>query len=146
MKNIQNELLPLPHAIAMVNRMQAAKAKDKITDFNLTFSQIPFLMKVIHYPTALTQDQLSKMLFIDPAATARAIEQLEKKGLVTRNVNPDNRRQKLISATEKAHCMSAELRSALCAATQEILEPLKPEEQTMLAQLLTKICEYGIQG
>jgi DNA-binding MarR family transcriptional regulator len=49
---------------------------------------------------------LSASLSIDKAATARALHQLEKQGFVFRKINPDNRRQKLVNASQKARDIS----------------------------------------
>lgn len=145
MNRFQDEQFPLGYAVAMTHRMQAAKAKEKVSQYGVTFGQVPFLMELLHNKEPMTQDALSKALFIDPAATARAVEQLEIKGLVKRKVNPKNRRQKLVSATDKANWLKSDIRSSLREATQEVLAPLTPEEQKTLATLLAKICEHGLQ-
>ncbi|WP_066853273.1 MarR family winged helix-turn-helix transcriptional regulator [Halodesulfovibrio spirochaetisodalis] len=145
MNGFTDEQFPLGYAVSMTSRIQAAKAKEKITKFDVTFGQVPFLMEVLRNKEPMTQDELSKALFIDPAATARAIEQLEKKGLVKRKVNPKNRRQKLVSATDKANWMKGELRASLREGTQEMLEALTPEEQETLSKLLAKVCKHNMQ-
>lgn len=144
MNRFQDEQFPLGYAVAMTHRMQAAKAKEKISQYGITFGQVPFLMEILHNKEPMTQDALSKALFIDPAATARAVEQLEIKGFVRRKVNPKNRRQKLVSATDKANWIKGELRSSLREATHEVLAPLTAEEQKTLADLLAKICEHSM--
>lgn len=144
MKRFKEEHFPLGYGVAMAHRMQAAKAKGKIAQFGVTFGQVPFLLSVLYSKEPMTQDALSKALFIDPAATARALEQLENKGFIKRKVNPKNRRQKLVSATDKASWIKGELRSSLREATQEVLAPLTTEEQKILADLLAKICEHGM--
>ncbi|WP_290921432.1 MarR family transcriptional regulator [Halodesulfovibrio sp.] len=145
MTRFQDEQFPLGYAVAMAHRMQAAKAKEKVSQYGITFGQVPFMMELLHSKEPMTQDALSKALFIDPAATARAVEQLEIKGFVKRKVNPKNRRQKLVSATDKANWIKSDLRSSLREATQEVLEPLTPEEQKTLATLLAKVCKHGAQ-
>ncbi|SIN91453.1 MarR family winged helix-turn-helix transcriptional regulator [Halodesulfovibrio marinisediminis] len=145
MKRFQDDKFPLGYAVAMTHRMQAAKAKEKVAQYGITFGQVPFLMEILRNKEPMTQDALSKALFIDPAATARAVEQLEIKGLVKRKVNPKNRRQKLVSATDKATWMKGDIRASLREAMQEVLEPLTTEEQETLAMLLSKICEHGAQ-
>jgi len=145
MTRVQDEDFPLGYSVAMAHRMQAAKAKKNVSQYGITFGQVPFMMELLYNKEPMTQDALSKALFIDPAATARAVEQLEIKGFVKRKVNPKNRRQKLVSATDKANWIKSDLRSSLHKATQEVLEPLTPEEQKTLATLLGKICKHGAQ-
>ncbi|MEZ6852631.1 MarR family winged helix-turn-helix transcriptional regulator [Halodesulfovibrio aestuarii] len=145
MKRFSEEPIPLGYAVAMTHRMQAAKAKEKVSQYGITFGQVPFLIEILHNKEPMTQDALSKALFIDPAATARAVEQLEIKGFVTREVNPKNRRQKLVSATDKANWIKGDLRSSLRETMQEMLAPLTAEEQKTLTTLLSKVCEHGLK-
>ena len=50
---------------------------------------------------SLKMSELSRLLKIDNSAITRVVDRLEKNGLVTREPNPDDRRQYLISITEK---------------------------------------------
>lgn len=49
----------------------------------------------------LMQEELAECLDLDKGRIARTISMLEEKGLVCRNTNDQNRRQKLVSLTEK---------------------------------------------
>lgn len=142
MSNISDRPLPLGHAVAMVSRIQVSAIKKKLTRFGITFAQLPFLAELLWMSAPVTQDELSRTLFIDPAATARALEKLEAKGFVTRKVNPENRRQNLVSATDKANWIKSELRTELKQAASKTLAPLTTEEQEQLNELLTKVCLY----
>lgn len=140
MSHIFDHPIPLGYAVAMVSRIQTSALKNRLTKFGITIGQLPFLSELLWLDTPITQDALSKTLFIDPAATARALEQLEAKGFVSRKVNPDNRRQKLVRATDKARWIKGELRAELRRSTLETLAPLTTEEQEQLKDLLEKVC------
>ena len=140
--DFNDERVPVGYGVAMVSRILTATVKKNIEPLNITPAQIPFLCELLRSNAPLTQDTLSAQLLIDPAATARAIENLEKKGLVKRKVNPENRRQKLVSVTDKANWMKGDFRSALNKTIDEVLEPLEKDEQEELSRLLTKICKY----
>ena len=62
---------------------------------------VPFLSAVLCHG-GKTQDELAAWVSVSGACTARALSVLEEAGLVTRGENPDNRRQKLVYATDKA--------------------------------------------
>ncbi|MCG8529059.1 MAG: MarR family transcriptional regulator [Desulfovibrionales bacterium] len=132
--------VPLGYAVAMTSRLQSAIVKEHVQDLGITYAQVPFLAELFRQREPITQDMLSKALCIDPAATARALEHLQKKGLIRRKVNPKNRRQKLVSVTEKANWMKSDFRAALRNATMEVLEPLTRDEQEELGRLLSKVC------
>lgn len=48
----------------------------------------------------LTQDELTKIVKVDKAATARRIRSLEKKEIVFRKTDPEDKRNKKLYVTE----------------------------------------------
>lgn len=136
--------IPLGYVVAMTSRIQAAIVKEYVADTGVTYAQVPFLSELFRRKNPVTQDTLSKALCIDPAATARALDHLQKKGFISRKVNPKNRRQKLVSVTEKANWMKADFRAALRKSTMKLLEPLTTEEQQELGRLLSKVCLHDM--
>ena len=87
---------------AILHRLMITLCKREIMDLGIQASHIPFIASLLNRDEPVTQDELSAALVIDKAATARALDQLERRGFVFRMVNPDNRRQKLVTATDKA--------------------------------------------
>ena len=49
-----------------------------------------------------TQERIARYLDIDKGAVAKTVGKLEQKGFVERTVNPQNKREKLVVATDKA--------------------------------------------
>ena len=78
--DFNEDQVPVGYGVAMVRRIFIATEKKHIEPLNITPAQIPFLCELLRSNTPMTQDALSAQLLIDPAATARAIENLEKKG------------------------------------------------------------------
>ncbi|HQP50342.1 MAG TPA: MarR family transcriptional regulator, partial [Spirochaetota bacterium] len=50
---------------------------------------------------AISMSELGTALYIDNSTITRLVDRLESKGLVKRLMNPDDRRQYLLSITEK---------------------------------------------
>ena len=64
---------------------------------------------------------------------------LEKKGFVFRITNPHNRRQKLVSATQKAHRMADKLFEALQSASNVFVSDFTNEEQVTILNLMDRM-------
>jgi DNA-binding MarR family transcriptional regulator len=75
-----------------------------------------------------TMGNLSQTLEIDNAAITRLVDKLEKKALVERSINPDNRRQILITITTKGLNRAAVVKKIAKAANSKIKEGFTEEE------------------
>lgn len=75
------------------------------------------------------------------------IERLEKLGLVTKTVNPNNRRAHIISLTKKAQSFITQLQECSRLATDRALRGFKPDEVAVFQQYLTRISNnYNTEG
>ena len=104
----------------------------------------PSLAELLHYDAPVTQDALSTALAIDKAATARALDQLEQDGFVTRMVNPENRRQKLVMATAKAKAIQDALYEIFQNAGKVLMRNLSREEANQALRLLNQMIENAM--
>ena len=71
---------------AKLHRLMAAMCKQDLKDLGMQPSQIPFIVELLHCDGPVTQDELSAVLVIDKAATARAMEQLSCPVMVPRHL------------------------------------------------------------
>lgn len=87
----------------------------------------------------LRQQDLAISTIKDKGTVARALKQLEKAEIITREVDPEDRRQKRIHLTEKAHRMWTYVLEhadhAICCAQKDI----PPEELAVCTNVLNKI-------
>ena len=143
MTQTESRKTPFGYRFAMIQRLQAAIARDNLHELEVTASQIPFLAELFHHKTPMTQEALSNALVIDPAATARTLRQLEKKGLVCRKVNPDNRRQKLVTPSPKAAALKQDFYAVLEKTSEILVTGLSPDEREAALDLLDRIMANG---
>ena len=132
------------YRFAMIQRLHATLSREGILALGITTAQLPFVAELLHRQEPITQDELSKAISIDPAATARSLEQLEKKGMVTREVNPENRRQKLVTASSKAREQGDAFFAILRKASDTLVEGLTDDEKESALTLLDRIMANGI--
>ncbi|VVS90937.1 MarR family winged helix-turn-helix transcriptional regulator [Desulfoluna spongiiphila] len=144
MKNNSSRKTSFGYRFAMIQRIHTALLRDGMLTLGITTAQFPFLAELFHEQRPVTQDELSKALCIDPAATARALDQLEKKGLVNREINPENRRQKLVSITPLALEMKPGFYEVLNTASDALVTGLSGQEKKAALSLLDRIMANGI--
>ena len=78
-----------------------AQANIRKVDPSLTVDQSMLINKLMENPN-ISQKELAQLIFKDVASVTRMIELLVKTGFVTRKPNPDNRRQNILTVTDKA--------------------------------------------
>ena len=124
---------------AKLHRLMSAVCKQNLIALGIQPSQIPFIAELLHCDGPVTQDELSAVLIIDKAATARALDQLEQTGFVSRIVNPDNRRQKLVTATAKAKAIRGALYDILQTANDIFTRNFSQEDIDQILRLLNRM-------
>jgi len=88
------------HHLAVLHRLSAAYLAPRMQELGIRRGWIGVLLEVLDRP-GQPQDALCKSLKVDPAATARTLFELEKQGYVKRFEDERDRRQKLVSPTQK---------------------------------------------
>lgn len=124
---------------AKLHRLMTALCKQDLKELGIQPSQIPFIAELLHCDGPVTQDELSAVLVIDKAATARALDQLERGGFVSRLVNPDNRRQKLVTATTKAKAIEGPLYKILQATSDVFTRNFSRKDIEQMLKLLNRM-------
>jgi len=120
----------------MLHRLQMSMCRGDILEAGIQPSWFPFLAKLTFENEPVTQEYLSRALAIDKGTTARAINQLEQHGYVTRKPNPVNRRQNLVSATPRATEITQQLMRSFEKSLYIFMKGFSEEEcATILAQM-----------
>ena len=134
------------YRFAMIHRLNVSLAREGLKEIGLTQAQMPFLMELLLDPAPKTQKDLAQALVIDPAATARNLEQLEKNGWIHRKVNPKNRRQKLVFPSQKAREHEDKLIFVLKEASQSLVSDFSEKEKRTVLTFLDRIMANGLEA
>lgn len=86
-----------------------------------------------------TQRDLANFLSLDPSQIVPLVDDLEKRGLVTRMADPNDRRSKVIRATDSGRALYERARQATARSEDETLSALNTTEREQLRELLTRI-------
>ncbi|MEX2969626.1 MarR family winged helix-turn-helix transcriptional regulator [Streptomyces sp. C184] len=105
---------------------------------HLTKPQYAALSAVGEQP-GIEQSAVATAAGIDKATLAAVLLRLEQRGLITRAVDPDDRRRRLVHLTDEG---DQEIRNVFPVAGEVdalLLDRLTPQEREQLQQLLTKL-------
>lgn len=97
------------------------------------------LMTVIATRPGLTQQELASLARMDPSSMVAALDELERRGVAERRVDPNDRRRRALHLTDKGQEQMRVLRREAAKAAKSFLEPLSEEEQDTLNALLRKL-------
>lgn len=87
--------------ISIIMRKMRVHAERALADEGIGFPEQQVLMCLIAHGD-FTQERIARYLDIDKGAVAKTVAKLEQKGYVERTVNPQNKREKLVVATDRA--------------------------------------------
>jgi DNA-binding MarR family transcriptional regulator len=92
---------------------------------------------------AMSQQQLSHLVGIDPRNAVPVIDQLQARGLLARNPDLTDRRRHAVTLTATGRRLLTRLRHAAADAEERLLTPLTTTERRTLHALLTKLFTAG---
>jgi DNA-binding MarR family transcriptional regulator len=87
------------------------------------------------------QRQLAKSMGVDAVNFGQMIDALERKGLIKRQIDPDDRRARQLYVTPRGIDLRRRLRPSLLAAQERLLKPLTRIERTDFLDLLVRVIE-----
>jgi DNA-binding MarR family transcriptional regulator len=90
-------------------------------------------------PFALTPTELARHRMMTSGGMTVAIDRLERRGLVQREPNPDDRRGSLVRLTDEGQELSSDAMARHIEVEQELVAGLDAEESDQLAQLLHRL-------
>lgn len=100
--------------------------QDELQELDLSFSQITALHHLrAHSPATVTL--LSEHTRLSLPAASHLLERLVQRGLATRQENPENRREKLVSLTDAGRVVLEQMDSAFADAYVSTFARLRPE-------------------
>jgi len=112
--------------------------RDVIDVSGLPFSRIRVLRRLARRP--MTAKEIAEAATMDAPATSVAVNDLEDRGLVVRETNPDNRRCKVVSLTDEGRRMLTRIDAVDDPAPRRFAD-LSPEDMETLEAILAKLTD-----
>ena len=130
------ELDALPgHHIRRLHQIAVAIFLQETQEHGLTPVQYAALQAVVNLP-AIDQRTLAAQIGFDTSTIGGVIDRLEARGLMQRNASPDDRRVRLLTATEEGEALLDAVVPAMQRAQQRMLEPLPKRERAEFMRML----------
>jgi DNA-binding MarR family transcriptional regulator len=105
---------------------------------DLSFSRVKALRLLVAGP--LTMRQLAEKLATDAPYVTLVVDDLQRRGLVTRGPHPTDRRSRLVTVTPEGRCAAARAEEILGRPPAPVLD-LDPEELATLDRLVAKLLD-----
>ncbi|KFC81356.1 transcriptional regulator [Buttiauxella agrestis ATCC 33320] len=120
-------------------RIWRALIDHRLKPLELTQTHWVTLHNIHQLPPEQSQIQLAKAIGIEQPSLVRTLDQLEEKGLISRQTCANDRRAKRIKLTERADPIITEMETVIKKTRDEILLGISPEEQTLLLNLINRL-------
>ena len=121
--------------ITYLSRCIQQELKNVVVPFDISVGEEPYYMALTKQD-GLTQDELTKLVKVDKAATARMVKSLEQKGYITRETDPKDKRNKKIHLTERGRLKYEPLSRALKEFNQKLTSEWTDEQYEIVYQSL----------
>jgi|SRR3954452_16603892 DNA-binding MarR family transcriptional regulator len=97
------------------------------------------LLRQLWEEDSLPQAELTRRLGVEPASVSKAIERMEKAGLIARRPSPDDARANLISLTDAGRALERPVQEAWEEVEAQLLAHMTTEERLLLRRLLLQM-------
>lgn len=131
----------------MIQRITGQLDRDMaaaLAPLDLTQVQFAVLMTVLEHD-GLSQIAIGARFGQPPYSISRALDRLEKRGLVTRRPDPSSRRSVCVHATEEGRALAPELTRIVVQVNARLTQNFSPEEKAAATILLRKMLPLGDQ-
>jgi DNA-binding MarR family transcriptional regulator len=120
--------------------LQSYAARWVATIDDVTPTQYAVLVTVFNHP-GLSQSAVGELTAIDLATLVPLAHRLEERGLLTRAVDPANRRRKQLALTEKGVATVERIHPLSEAVDEAVLGAMRPDQRATLLDALRWISE-----
>lgn len=130
---------------AFVDRRFSSEGLADLQEAGLTIPQMVALM-ILHFGGPSTVTALSEHLKLSPSTTSHLIERLVARKLLERVEDPQDRRQKRVSASPDGAALAMKLAASRQKTLHMAAAALPPELQAALLDVLSRILAYYSPG
>jgi DNA-binding MarR family transcriptional regulator len=138
-RNVRMRELP-GHLFRRLHQLAVARFATKTEDSGLTPMQWAALAATLEQP-GLDQSTLSRATHIDTSTLAGVVDRLEARGLIQRRPSPDDRRLRLIHATDEGRSLFNDALADVLEVNEWLLEPLSERERVQFMALINKVLD-----
>ncbi len=124
--------------VGKISRKMARVTRDAVAPYGLTTTQF-FLLTALYEEEDISISALAKKVVLDKATLTGLVDRLERDGLVTRRVSPEDRRTVRVRLTPKAEGLRKVLTDLYHDMNRRFLSFLTEEERKTFERVVAKM-------
>ncbi len=128
------------YLVRRLHQLHVALFMGQVAKGEVTPIQYGLLSILVNRP-GIDQSMLGEELGLDPANIAEILKRLEARQLISREIDPANRRRKLCAATREGEQFVARYQKDMQHSQQQLLSPLAPHERELFMNLLMRLVQ-----
>lgn len=109
-----------------------------LADFGITATEVILLMYLFGHDNP-RQEDLSDYFMLDKGTIAKTLRKLEDKELITRSVNTEDQREKVISVTDKGLCIQDVCMNLVRLWHETVFSGISKDEATAFEGIINKM-------
>ena len=116
----------------------------RLAPYDITPSQYGILNCLwINDGTCLPR-QIAELLCLETSTVSGILDRMQKKDLIDRVINPENRREILVMSTPKGEALKAPVLKIIDEVNEEVLKDFSPKETEFIRKSLRQIAEKAL--
>ena len=116
----------------------------RLAPYDITPSQYGILNCLwINDGTCLPR-QIAQLLCLETSTVSGILDRMQKKDLIDRVINPENRREILVMITPKGEALKAPVLKIIDEVNEEVLKDFSPKETEFIRKSLRQIAEKAL--
>mgnify|MGYP000958990009 FL=1 len=131
---------PLMKYINTISRCAMLYRNEKLEHEGLNGYQHTYIIIICNNP-GISQDSLTKRIYVNKSNVARQLALLEQNGFVTRQPSKEDKRVMLVYPTQKAYGIYPRVKAFISEWNSFLCEDFSTEECTALLSMLTHISD-----
>lgn len=133
------------NSFSIIVRYSKIFLERKLKEYNLGFNEQVILMYLLKNENS-NQESISKYFMVDKGAIAKTISKLEEKGFIKKNENPNNKRENLITLTQKGKNVIDQMKELLSEWESNINKGLSEDEIVSINRIANKMADNIIEA
>ena len=118
----------------------------RLAPYDITPSQYGILNCLwINDGTCLPR-QIAELLCLETSTVSGILDRMQKKDLIDRVINPENRREILVMITPKGEALKAPVLKIIDEVNEEVLKDFSPKETEFIRKSLRQIAEKALSS
>lgn len=128
------------YLLAIAGAAMRRRWVEMLARFNVTPSQFKVIMSLAEVDS-IGQRQLAELIGIDPRNCVPIVDSLAESDLLSRQIDSNDRRRRVLRLTAKGQRLAKELESVNADLEADLLSSLSPNEKAELRRTLTTIMD-----